>query len=159
MLDSVPDALVWIPVALVVAGAMEPWAAWVHHKVWHGPMWGVHESHHVDTEGWFERNDVFAAAHALPAIVLIVAGCEVPQGLLGNGMFGIGIGMTLFGFAYALVHDGLVHGRLPVGFLLRFKLFRRIKGAHTRHHISGTYPYGLFLGPQELQRAVRRGER
>ena len=51
-----------------------------------------------------------------------------------------------------------MHERLPVGFLLRFRWFRRIQGAHKRHHIKGTYPYGLFLGPQELQRAVKRGE-
>jgi beta-carotene 3-hydroxylase len=156
---AVAPTLLWIAIALCVAMAMEPWAAWVHHKVWHGALWSVHRSHHVEREGWFEANDVFAAAHALPAIVLIVYGCEAGNVWVGAVSFGIGIGMTLFGAAYALVHDGLVHGRLPVGFLLRFRLFRRIKGAHQRHHISGTYPYGLFLGPQELQSAVRRGER
>lgn len=158
MIDALPFTLLWVGIAATVAFLMEPWAAWVHRVVWHGPLYGVHESHHVETEGWFEFNDVFAAAHALPAIVLIVAGCEVASPLWGSVMFGVGIGMTAFGFAYALVHDGLVHERLPVGFLLRFRWFRRIQGAHKRHHIKGTYPYGLFLGPQELQRAVKRGE-
>ncbi|TNE92216.1 MAG: beta-carotene hydroxylase [Deltaproteobacteria bacterium] len=151
--------LVWITVAVLTAVLMEPWAAFVHRVLWHGPLWSWHESHHVETEGWFEANDTFALMHAIPAIVLIVGGCEWQgSALAANVAFGVGIGMTMFGASYALVHDGLVHERLPVKFLLRWRWFRRIRGAHRRHHTGGGYPYGLFWGPTELQDAVRRGD-
>ncbi|MCO4748182.1 MAG: sterol desaturase family protein [Proteobacteria bacterium] len=151
------SALIWITAAWFVALAMEPWAAWVHRVVWHGPLWSVHESHHVEREGLFEVNDGFALVHALPAMVLIIGGSLRGDDLIANLVFGVGIGMTVFGAAYALVHDGVVHERLPVARLLRWRWFRRIRGAHRRHHLTGGYPYGLFDGPTELKRAVRRG--
>ena len=156
MIDS--GTLLWMGTAAVVACAMEPWAAFAHGKLWHGVLWNFHESHHVDTEGIFEKNDWFALLHALPAMALIIAGAEAGDTWAANLAFGAGIGMTIFGAGYAIVHDGLVHGRLPVKFLLRFRVMRRIHGAHLRHHTTGEEPYGMFLGPQELQRAVREGK-
>jgi beta-carotene 3-hydroxylase len=149
---------VWISVAALVAVLMEPWAAFVHRAVWHGPLWGVHESHHVEREGWFELNDIFAAMHALPAMAMIIVACEWGDHLAANVLFGMGIGMTVFGMSYALIHDGLIHERLPVGFLLRSRWLRRIRGAHRRHHTNGGYPFGLFWGPSELQKAVKSGD-
>jgi beta-carotene 3-hydroxylase len=52
--------------------------------------------------------------------------------------------MTAFGLAYAVVHDGFVHGRLPVGVLGRVPYFRRLREAHLAHHRSNGGPYGLF---------------
>ena len=113
---------IWVPVAVTVATGMEPWAAFVHHKVWHGPLWGVHESHHVERVGYFEKNDIFAALHALPAMALIVGSSYTAWQPLAALMFGFGLGMTIFGCAYAVIHDGLIHERLPIQFLLRFRV-------------------------------------
>jgi beta-carotene 3-hydroxylase len=68
--------------------------------------------------------------------------------------------MTLFGLSYLLVHDGLVHERLPMQFLLRWRYFRRLRGAHLHHHRFHGVPYGLFLGPEELSaaKATRRAD-
>ena len=104
------------------------------------------------------EDDIFAALHALPAMALIVGSSYTAWQPLAALMFGFGLGMTIFGCAYAVIHDGLIHERLPIQFLLRFRVMRRIRGAHMRHHLNGEYPYGLFLGPQELRRAVLRGE-
>lgn len=139
--------------ALIAFAGMEPWARFAHKVLWHGPLYDLHESHHRPT-GWLEKNDLFAVAHALPAIVLIVAGCE-GQGTWAWASLGLGVGMTAFGFAYAIVHDGYIHGRLPVGFLGRSRWMRRIKSAHRAHHVRGEEPYGLFLGPQELRAKSR----
>ena len=54
---------------------------------------------------------------------------------------------------YMFVHDGLVHKRFPVGPLADVPYLKRVAAAHTLHHAEkfNGVPWGLFLGPQELQ--------
>lgn len=146
-------------VALVTAALMEPWARVLHGRVWHHRLWSVHRSHHTRRRGRFEANDALSALHAPIAAGLVMIGCNL-HGWSAAVALGIGVGMTLFGIAYVIVHDGLVHGRLPVAFLARFGPLRRIRDAHAVHHARGGVPYGLFLGPRELKRSPRaRSER
>ena len=145
---------IWIAVALPVAAAMELWAALLHGRVWHGVLWGVHRSHHRRRVGPFEANDLLSALHAPIAIALILYGCLGEPGALREIAFGAGIGMTLFGLAYVLVHDGLVHSRVPVGWLSRVPYLARVRDAHLVHHARGQAPFGLFLGPRELARST-----
>lgn len=144
--------MIWLLVAAVVAVLMEPWAAFLHGSFWHASLWRVHRSHHESRVGRFERNDLLAVVHAPIAIALIVWGAP-GGGILRDVAFGSGIGMTTFAVGYVVVHDGLVHGRLPVGFLLRSRHLRAIVRAHRVHHRTGAAPYGLFLGLRELRRA------
>ena len=151
--------LLGLAVALPVAAAMEPWARLLHGRVWHHALWQIHRSHHSHRRGRFEANDALSAAHAPIATALIMIGCNL-HGAASAIAIGIGAGMTAFGVCYVIVHDGLVHGRLPVAFLARFAWLRRIRDAHRIHHARGAAPYGLFLGPRELTRAPRaRGGR
>lgn len=150
------DLAVGLACAVVAACAMEPWARLLHGKVWHGLLWGVHESHHAPRTGRFERNDVLSGLHAPIAMVLVIVGCQLVPGTLGAAMIGTGTGMTLFGLAYLVVHDGLVHKRLPVGFLAKHPYFKRVRAAHLVHHSKGGVPYGLFRGPEELRASKRR---
>jgi len=143
---------VGVGVALVTAAAMEPWAMFLHGRVWHHRLWSVHRSHHSQRRGRFERNDALSALHAPIAAALVMVGCNL-HGLAAAVTIGAGAGMTAFGLAYVVVHDGLVHGRLPVAFLARVPWLRRVRNAHRVHHAKGLAPYGLFLGPQELERA------
>ena len=153
------DPLFWF-VAIGVALSMEPWSMVVHKLAWHGPLWWGHESHHVPTKGWLELNDLFAAAHAPVAIFLIVYGFEAGDTRLHHMLIAIGYGMTAFGVSYFLVHDGFIHGRLPLAFLARFRYFRRVRNAHRAHHNrDDAPPFGLFLGPQELQWWRKRASR
>ncbi|XP_073044329.1 beta-carotene hydroxylase 2, chloroplastic-like isoform X2 [Primulina eburnea] len=64
-----------------------------------------------------------------------------------------GLGITMFGIAYMFVHDGLVHKRFPVGPIANVPYFRRVASAHQLHHSEkfNGVPYGLFLGPKELE--------
>ena len=139
---------IWIPTTLVVALLMEPWSRVVHNHIWHGFLWRVHRSHHRLQPGW-EANDIFGILHAIPAAAMIVWGTLGPT-IFRQVVFGIGLGMTFFGLSYMLVHDGYIHGRLPMGFLHRFARMRRIKHAHGVHHQTNRAPYCLFLGPQEI---------
>lgn len=138
-------------VALLVAASMEPWARFLHGRVWHHSLWRVHRSHHTKRRGRFEANDVLSAAHAPVAAALVMIGCNL-HGPVAAIAIGVGAGMTAFGLAYVTVHDGLVHGRLPVRFLARVRWLKRVRDAHAVHHARGAEPYGFFLGARELTR-------
>ncbi|KAK9277072.1 hypothetical protein L1049_006611 [Liquidambar formosana] len=140
--------------ALSVGAAvgMEFWARWAHRALWHASLWHMHESHHQPRDGPFELNDVFAITNAVPAIALLSYGL-FHKGLFPGLCFGAGLGITLFGMAYMFVHDGLVHHRFPVGPIANVPYLRRVAAAHQLHHsekFEGV-PYGLFLGPKELE--------
>ncbi|GMJ06251.1 beta-hydroxylase 1, BETA CAROTENOID HYDROXYLASE 1 [Hibiscus trionum] len=140
--------------ALSVGAAvgMEYWARWAHKALWHASLWHMHESHHRAREGAFELNDVFAVINAVPAIALLSYGFFNP-GFVPGLCFGAGLGITVFGMAYMFVHDGLVHRRFPVGPVANVPYLRRVAAAHQLHHADKFrgVPYGLFLGPQELE--------
>nr|ALE33754.1 beta-carotene hydroxylase 2 [Erythranthe lewisii] len=140
--------------ALSVGAAvgMEFWARWAHKALWHASLWHMHESHHKPREGPFELNDVFAIINAVPAIALLSYGF-FHKGLVPGLCFGAGLGITVFGMAYMFVHDGLVHRRFPVGPVADVPYFRRVASAHQLHHSEkfDGVPYGLFLGPKELE--------
>lgn len=152
-------AIVWTAVAVVVAVAMDFWAALLHGRVWHSWLWGVHRSHHEPRPDGarFEANDALSLLHAPIAIALILFGCRGAPGIAREVAFGVGIGMSAFGIAYVVVHDGLVHERMPVKWLLRFRYFRSVVRAHRVHHslAAGGAPYGFFFGRRELVRTVR----
>jgi beta-carotene 3-hydroxylase len=104
--------------------------AWVMHRyVMHGSLWCWHESHHRPRTGLFELNDLFAAVFATPAIVLIWLGVHVWSWWLPAGL-----GITAYGAAYFLFHDGLVHERFKVPFLNRKGFWRPRIQAHRIHH-------------------------
>lgn len=123
--------------------AMEFWAAFVHKKVYHGVLWSIHRSHHsARRDGRFERNDLFVVFNAAAAMVLVVAGLRTNT----DAVTAAGLGMTMYGLLYMLVHDGYIHKRLPVGFLHRFAIMRRIRDDHLYHHTGdpGAH-FGLFF--------------
>lgn len=98
-----------------------------------------------------QANDVYAVANALPAMALCAYGFLTPN-IYGGLAFGAGLGITLFGIAYMFVHDGLVHKRFPVGPIAELPYMKELNAAHKIHHMNtfGGAPYGMFLGPQEL---------
>lgn len=134
---------------------MEYWARWAHRALWHASLWHMHESHHRPREGPFELNDVFAIINAVPAITLLAYGF-FHKGFVPGLCFGAGLGITVFGMAYMFVHDGLVHRRFPVGPIADVPYLLKVAAAHQLHHADkfNGVPYGLFLGPKELEEEV-----
>ncbi|MCE0480756.1 Phospholipase A2 crotoxin acid subunit CA [Datura stramonium] len=151
---EVPLSEMYGTFALSVGAAvgMEFWARWAHRALWHASLWHMHESHHKPREGPFELNDVFAIINAVPAIALLNFGF-FHKGLVPGLCFGAGLGITVFGMAYMFVHDGLVHKRFPVGPVANVPYLRKVAAAHSLHHSEkfNGVPYGLFLGPKELE--------
>lgn len=118
--------------ALILLGAfcgMEAVANVTHRFVMHGALWCWHRSHHEPRQGMFERNDLFAVIFAVPAISFIWLGVNVSGWWLP-----LGLGITAYGVAYAMFHDGLVHERFPVLLDNRRGFWRVRVQAHRIHH-------------------------
>mmetsp|Transcript_5816 Transcript_5816/g.10653 ORF Transcript_5816/g.10653 Transcript_5816/m.10653 type:complete len:375 (+) Transcript_5816:356-1480(+) len=139
---------------------MEFYARYAHRYLWHeneewfdGLLVKLHDSHHRPRTEWWEENDIFAVANALPALSLCIYGFLHP-GLVAAMCWGTGLGITLYGWMYMFVHDGLVHKRFPVGPLAELPSLKRIAVAHTIHHSEkfGGVPYGLFFAEDELSK-------
>jgi beta-carotene 3-hydroxylase len=149
--------------ALLLAAflAMELLAYATHRYVMHGWMWCWHRSHHEPRTGVFERNDLFAILFAAPAILLIYLGVHHVAPALW-----VGLGITLYGVFYALVHDGMVHRRFGRWFYTpRSGYLRRLLQAHRLHHAvrtrAGCVSFGFLYAPppRALKLALRHTAR
>lgn len=107
-------------------------ATWLIHKyVMHGFLWILHRDHHDHSnEGPLERNDLFFLIFSLPAILLIFYG--VKNSLSYH--FYIGLGITLYGMAYFLVHDIFIHQRAKVLTHTNNPYLLALRRAHKQHH-------------------------
>ncbi len=137
----------WCTAALLTLTLMEGWASLLHRCIWHGALWPLHRSHHRRGTGGWQANDLLSLMHLPVALGLILYGCLGTPGIARELAFGAGLGMSTFGLAYLMVHDGIIHGRLPIGGLRRWAYVRAICAAHERHHRTGGAPFGLFSGP------------
>lgn len=108
------------------------WVAWFTHKhIMHGPLWVLHKDHHTnESEGFFEHNDFFFLIFAMPGIAAIILGLQPELGFL----FWFGLGITLYGLSYFLVHDIFIHRRLKLFNRTDSTYFKAIRKAHKVHH-------------------------
>ncbi|MST32348.1 beta-carotene hydroxylase [Acidimicrobiaceae bacterium USS-CC1] len=148
----------------VLAGAgafvvMEPLTYAAHRWVMHGAGWVLHRSHHRRRriDSWrdrFEANDWFPVMFATGTVAAMAVGAGVES---ASVLVPVGVGVTLYGAAYAFVHDVYIHarvGRLPV-----LAPLERLRDAHAIHHLFGGEPYGMLcpIVPRELrERAAAR---
>jgi len=133
--------------------------AWSNHKfVMHGFLWKWHADHHINdnkknklqTELYkpgFEKNDYFFLIYAAPAVILLLAGLyfAIPA------LISAGIGISLYGFTYFVIHDVIIHQRIKIPFLknIRNKYLQAVIKAHLAHHrgknIHDFNNYGLLI--------------
>ncbi len=105
--------------------------AWLTHRfVMHGFLWSLHKDHHQVQPGIFEKNDFFFIIFALPGFLLTLYGSLHHFSL----PFYIGLGITIYGFAYFLVHDVFIHQRLSIFKKSNNIYLRAIRKAHKMHH-------------------------
>lgn len=130
--------LVLVLVAFVV---MEPITYLTHRFVMHGIGVRLHRSHHrLASAGW-EANDIYPLLFASVVCLGMAAGFNIAGFAT---LIPIGIGVTLYGLAYALVHDAYTHGRIPL-FRRRITHLDRLAAAHRLHHRFNGEPYGMLL--------------
>ena len=106
--------------------------AWLAHKyIMHGLLWYLHKDHHKkDTDEFLEHNDFFFLIFATPGILSLLFGVKNDF----NFLFWIGLGITLYGFAYFFVHDIFIHQRFKIFRNSNNKYFKAIRRAHKMHH-------------------------
>jgi len=126
--------------------AMEGVAYLSHRYLMHGPMWFLHESHHVPHKNRFEKNDLFGVFFSLPSIALIYLGTHGhPRALW------VGLGMAAYGLLYVMFHDVVVHRRLRLSYRPGGTYMRRIIQAHLIHHKTltkgGAVSFGFLYAP------------
>lgn len=107
--------------------------AWFTHKyAMHGFLWNLHEDHHTKENDLhiFEKNDYFFLIFATPGIACTILGIFFNTYLL----LGIGIGITMYGAAYFVIHDIFIHQRIKILTKSNNIYLRAIRKAHKIHH-------------------------
>jgi beta-carotene 3-hydroxylase len=128
-------------IVVVAFVAMEGVSYCAHRWLMHGRGYGWHRTHHPPRGRGFEMNDLFPAVFASMSIAAFAAAAVVAQLWW---LRPIALGVSLYGTCYFLVHDVVIHRRLPVP-LPRWRYLRWVDQSHRAHHTFGGEPYGMLL--------------
>ena len=125
--------------------------AWFTHKyVMHGFLWSWHKSHHKKHNHFLEMNDLFAVVFSIPSILLIYFGYSYQEYSI---LKYFGIGIFLYGVAYVIFHDIIVHRRIKINFKASSSYMKRIMNAHYAHHKvhtkEGGKAFGFLFAPKK----------
>ena len=122
--------ILFIPIMLGTFLLMEGVTWLTHRYVMHGFLWFLHEDHHKPAPGMFEKNDSFFLIFAIPSWLTIMFGLQEQRYWLAA----IGFGIALYGLAYFLVHDVIIHQRFKWFTRSNNTYVRTIRWAHKMHH-------------------------
>ena len=135
---------------IVLGFAAMEFSGWFIHKyLMHGPLWMIHKTHHEPSKTFFELNDLFSVLFGSVAIILIFKGVET-----FDYRFWVGVGISLYGVLYFILHDVLVHRRLKWFDRPRNLFLKGIFKAHQAHHRTNqkedAVSFGLFVVPKKF---------
>ena len=140
------EILLYIGITLASVAGME-FVAWSAHKyLMHGLLWIWHEDHHKphhEKDGFFEKNDLFFLVFAIPSALCYMVGLSQP------GWFAltfVGIGISIYGLIYFLIHDVYIHQRFKWFRQLDSPYSRAILRAHGAHHAKQEKEDGESFG-------------
>lgn len=141
--------LLYVFITLATIATME-FVAWAAHKyVMHGWLWNWHEDHHKhdhEDDGFFEKNDLFFLVFAIPSALSYMIGLSYANWFW---LTFVGVGISIYGLIYFLIHDVYIHRRFPWFKQLDSKYSRAILRAHGHHHAitekDGTQSFGLLV--------------
>ena len=123
--------LIKILVTLAAFIGMEGMAWFTHKYIMHGLLWRLHKDHHKkESSGFFEHNDYFFLIFAIPGMTALFFGMRSNYSFL----FWIGLGITLYGITYFLIHDIFIHQRFKLFRNTDNAYFKAIRRAHKVHH-------------------------
>jgi len=139
------NILIYGSITILAVLGME-FVAWFAHKyLMHGLLWSWHEDHHKphENEGFFEKNDRFFLVFALPSFLCYLAGGLLPE---YKALLFVGIGISIYGLIYFLIHDVYIHQRFKWFRQLDSKYSKAILRAHGAHHSKQTKEEGESFG-------------
>ena len=123
----------WIIYTAITIGTfifMEGVAWFAHKYIMHGLLWSLHKDHHQRKPHFFEKNDAFFLIFATPSILLFFFGAKAGF----NWMFYVGLGILIYGIAYFMIHDVVIHQRFKWFTRSKNSYINTIKRAHKMHH-------------------------
>lgn len=120
----------YLLIIILVFIIMEAVAWFTHKYIMHGFLWSLHKDHHTPHKGFFEKNDWFFLIFAVPAFLFILSGTRHSDEI----SLAIGTGITLYGIAYFLIHEVLIHRRFQWFKNTSNTYLRAVKKAHQTHH-------------------------
>ena len=108
--------------------------AWGMHKyIMHGLFWNLHEDHHNKQKmahSFFERNDSFFILFSILAITSFSI-----WSINASPIFlGIGIGISIYGMVYFIVHDLFIHQRVKIWRNTTNRYLLALRRGHKMHH-------------------------
>ena len=122
--------IIYIIITLLTFVTMEG-ITWLTHKfVMHGLLWFLHEDHHKPHKNILEKNDAFFLIFAIPSWLCIMLGLQHQNYIAAA----IGFGIALYGLAYFIVHEVIIHQRIKWLSRSNNKYIRAIRFAHKMHH-------------------------
>ena len=120
----------FIAIVLITFLVMEGVTWLTHRYIMHGFLWYLHQDHHTKGLGFFEKNDAFFLIFAIPAWLLIMLGLQYKI----YWAAAIGFGIALYGLAYFIVHEVIIHQRFKWFTKSNSTYVRTIRWAHKMHH-------------------------
>ena len=122
--------IIHVLIALSTFALMEG-VTWLTHKyIMHGFLWYLHKDHHQPQKGFFEKNDAFFLIFAIPSWLCIMLGMMYHNWIVVS----IGAGITLYGLAYFIVHEIIIHQRFKLFTRSNNRYIKAIRWAHKMHH-------------------------
>lgn len=108
--------------------------AWGMHKyIMHGFFWNLHEDHHNKKKkphSFFERNDSFFLFFSV-----LAASSFISSSLIGSTiLLGMGIGISIYGAVYFVVHDLFIHQRVKIWRNTKNPYLLALRRGHKMHH-------------------------
>jgi beta-carotene 3-hydroxylase len=151
--------LINIGIVMAAFAGMEFMAWFAHKYLMHGWLWSWHEDHHkphFEKDGFFEKNDLFFLVFAIPSALCYMLGTATPH----TWLLYIGIGISIYGLVYFLIHDVYIHQRFSWFRQLDSKYSKAILKAHGAHHAKKTKDdcesFGLLIvAPKYFKRKKR----
>ncbi len=124
--------------------------AWSAHKyLMHGCLWVWHEDlhkPHFEKDGFFFYFDLFFLVFAIPSAISYILGSTYSH---LDWLFYVGVGISIYGLIYFLIHDVYIHQRFKWFRQLDSKYSRAILRAHGAHHAKSSKEdcesFGLLL--------------
>lgn len=150
--------LSYVLIALATFFFMEGVAWFTHKYVMHGFLWVLHKDHHQKEPGFFEKNDAFFLIFAIPSFLCLYFGATQQIGWLAA----IGAGILIYGIAYFLVHDVIIHQRFKWFTHSQNRYIRVLRWAHKMHHKhlgkEDGESFGMLIVAKKYWDKVKRDE-
>jgi beta-carotene 3-hydroxylase len=127
--------------------------------VMHGFLWYLHKDHHQKGPGFFERNDAFFIIFAIPSWLCIMLGSM--YGIYW--VMSIGFGIALYGLAYFIVHEVIIHQRFRWFTRSNNRYVKAIRWAHKMHHKhlgkKDGESFGMLIVAKKYWNKIREDEK